>query len=116
MFEILHSKIHRAVVTDANLDYEGSITLSSRLMKAAGIEEYQKVLIADVDNGNRFETYVIKSDENNVVCINGSAARLVSVGDKVIIMAFKLVESMSDKYTPLIVHVDEENNIRMEFK
>lgn len=116
MFEILHSKIHRAVVTDANLDYEGSITLSSRLMVAAGIEEYQKVLIADVDNGNRFETYVIESDKNNVVCINGSAARLVSVGDKVIIMAFKLVDRKPDEYTPLIVHVDEENNIRMEFK
>lgn len=112
MFEMLYSKIHRAVITDVNIEYTGSITISSTLMSAADIVEYQKVLVADINNGNRFETYVIKSEEKNVVCINGAAARLVAVGDKVIIMAFKYVMDVSNNYTPIVVLVDENNNIR----
>ena len=86
---LLKSKIHRAVVTQAELDYVGSVTIDSLLMREAGIVEYEKVQIADVDNGNRLETYVIAGEEGSgIICLNGAAAKLVSVGDKVIIMAY----------------------------
>ncbi len=112
MIEMLKAKIHRAVVTDANLQYEGSISIASELMDAAGIYEYQKVLISDINNGSRFETYVIRSQEKGCICLNGSAARLVSHGDRIIIMSYVLVDEKEAKdWKPTIVLVDEQNNI-----
>lgn len=110
---MLKSKIHRATVTDANLNYEGSITIYSELMKAANIREYEKVSVVSLHNGERFETYVITgSDPNNTVCINGAAARLACVGDKVIIMSYRMcAEKETLGYRPTIVLVDEHNQI-----
>ena len=88
MITLLKSKIHRATVTDANIDYEGSITISRDLVEQAYMYPYEKVLVVDVTNGARFETYVILSEEPGTICINGAAARLVSKGDIVIIMSF----------------------------
>ena len=86
---MLKSKIHRATVTQAELDYIGSVTIDEALLEAAGIYEYEKVEIADIDNGNRFATYTIAGERNSgVICLNGAAARCVNVGDKVIIMAY----------------------------
>ncbi|SFS07037.1 aspartate 1-decarboxylase [Anaeromicropila populeti] len=111
MIEMLNSKIHRAVVTDANLNYEGSITIASKLMEAAGLFEFQKVHIVNIDNGQRFETYVIKGDKQGEICLNGAAARLVCIGDKVIIMSYKYVnEEDADKVNPIVVKVHGENN------
>jgi len=110
---LLKSKIHRATVTQSELNYVGSITLDSDLMKAAGVFEYEKVLIADVNNGNRFETYVIEADAGSgIVCLNGAAARCVSTGDKVIIMTFaQLEQDEVDGYKPKVVFVDDNNAI-----
>jgi len=103
MIEMLQSKIHRITVTDANIDYEGSITLSSGLIKQANLIKYQKVLVVDINNGNRFETYVIDSSQNDIVCINGAAARLVNIGDKIIIMSFSLFSEVPPDYKPTTV-------------
>lgn len=111
LLDVLHSKIHRATLTGADLHYEGSISISKDLIVKAGLKPYQKVLVADIDNGNRFETYVIETDEPNTFCVNGSAARLVHVGDKVIIMAFKYVEEIPDGYEPIVVLMDENNEV-----
>ena len=111
MLELLKSKIHRATVTDANIDYEGSITISRNLMKVANIIEYEKVLVVDINNGNRFETYVIETSKEGVICLNGAAARLVSVGDKVIIMAFIHLDTPKDNYNPTIVLLNEKNEV-----
>lgn len=112
--EILKSKIHRASVTDANIDYIGSITIDEALMEAADLIEFEKVMVADVDNGERFETYVIKGARGSgIICINGAAAHLVSLGDKVIIMAFTWLEDPAGKaFTPSLVFVDEKNRIK----
>ena len=84
---MLKSKIHRATVKQAELQYVGSITIDEALMEAAGIFEYEKVQIVDIENGNRFETYVIAGErESGMICLNGAAARQVCVGDKIIIM------------------------------
>lgn len=114
MIEMLKSKIHRATVTDANLNYRGSITIYEELMKAAGIYEYEKVAVVNINNGQRFETYVIEGkDPNNTICLNGAAARLVSVGDKVIIMAYRYIdeEDLPPTYNPTIVIVNDDNEI-----
>ena len=107
---LLKSKIHRATVTQAELDYVGSVTIDSALLREAGIMEYEKVQIVDIDNGNRFETYTIAGEENSgVICLNGAAAKCVSVGDKVIIMAYALLtpdEARDHKPTVLIVDAD----------
>ena len=111
--EILKSKIHRATVTQAELNYVGSITVDEALMKASGIVEYEKVQIADVDNGARFETYVIAGEEGSgIICLNGAAARMVSTGVKVIIMSYARMtpEEVKDN-PPKVVFVDEENKI-----
>ena len=111
---LLRSKIHRATVTDANADYEGSITIDSDLMKAAGLVEYELVQIADVDNGARLETYVMTCPAGSgVIRMNGAAARVVSVGDKIIIMAYgQAEEPLPADWKPEIVMVDEKNKIR----
>ena len=111
--EFLRSKIHRATVTDADPDYEGSITVDRDLLDAAGIGVFEKVLVGDVDTGARFSTYTLSGEPGSgVVCVNGAAARLVSRGDKIIIMCFGLFEeSEVDSHSPVIVHVDECNKV-----
>ena len=113
IIELLKSKIHRATVTDANLDYIGSITLDQNLMSAANLSEYEKVHILNLSNGNRLETYVIKGKGGSgEVCINGAAAHLVSKGDLVIIVAYcRISESRADSFQPTIVHVNKKNEI-----
>ena len=105
------SKIHRATVTDANLNYVGSITIDEALMNASKIKEWQKVDILNINNGERFHTYVIKGKANSgMICLNGAAARKAQPGDKVIIIAYGLYnpEEIKD-YKPTIVIVDDEN-------
>ena len=110
---MLKSKIHRATVTDANINYEGSITIDSRLMKAADIIPYEQVHVLNLNNGARFTTYAIKGEEGSgEICINGAAARQCVKGDLVIILTYTNVpeEELKD-YKPLIVHVNEKNEI-----
>ena len=113
LLEFLYSKIHRATVTDANLDYVGSITIDETLLKAANIREWQKVEILDVNNGERFQTYVIKGEANSgCICLNGAAARKVQKGDKVIIVTYGQFEEKEIKdFKPTIVIVDDNNRI-----
>lgn len=106
---MLKSKIHRATVTEADLNYIGSISLDPELMAAADILEHEQVAVLDIDNGARFETYVITGQPGQV-CLNGAAARLVHVGDKVIIITYADYESEElDSHTPTVVHVDQWN-------
>ena len=106
---MMKSKIHRATVTDADLNYVGSITLDVDLMKLADIREMEQVQVLDIDNGNRFETYAIVGGPGDV-CLNGAAARLVSPGDKVIILTYAdYEENELDDYAPQIVHVNTRN-------
>ncbi|MCR5102717.1 MAG: aspartate 1-decarboxylase [Butyrivibrio sp.] len=108
---MLKGKIHRATVTQAALDYIGSITIDSELLEAAGILEYEKVHIVDVQNGNRFETYTIAGEPGSgMICLNGAAARQVSVGDNVIIMCYCTVNAEEAKdHKPKVVFVDDNN-------
>mgnify|MGYP000389812591 CR=1 FL=1 len=110
---MLQGKIHRATVTQAELDYVGSITVDEDLLDAAGIKEYQLVQIVDVNNGNRFETYTIAGERGSgVMCLNGAAARCVSTGDKIIIMAYGQYDPEEAKnHKPSVVFVDEKNKI-----
>ncbi len=109
--EILKSKIHRATITDANLNYEGSITIDPVLMKLSNLSEWEKVQVVDINNGARFETYCIAGKpESGVICINGAAARLVHIGDLAIIMAYTwLTEAEMVAFQPKIIQVDEKN-------
>ena len=111
---MLKGKIHRAKVTQAELNYVGSITVDSALLKAAGILEYEKVQVVDIDNGNRLETYTIAGEEGSgVICLNGAAARCVDVGDKVIIMAYcNMTPDEAKTHKPSVVFVDDENKIK----
>lgn len=110
---MLKSKIHRAHVTEANLNYVGSITIDRNLMEAAGLFEYEQVHVVDIDNGSRLETYVIAGTRGSgVICLNGAAARLVHAGDKVIIMAYCNIDlSKAKNHKPIVVFVDECNAI-----
>ncbi len=110
---MLKSKIHRATVTQAELDYVGSVTIDEALLKASGITEYEKVQIVDINNGQRFETYVISGEENSgIICLNGAAARCVQKGDKIIIMSYaQLNEHEAKSHKPTVVFVDEENRV-----
>ena len=111
--EMLKGKIHRATVIQAELDYVGSITVDEELLEAAGILEYEKVQIVDVNNGSRFETYTICGERGSgMICLNGAAARCVSTGDKIIIMAYGQYDSEEAKnHKPSVVFVDETNKI-----
>ena len=111
--EMLKGKIHRATVVQAELDYVGSITVDIDLLEAAGIFEYEKVQIVDVNNGNRFETYTIAGEPGSgMICLNGAAARMVSVNDKIIIMAYAgLDEKEVQNHKPKVVFVDDNNHI-----
>lgn len=108
---MMKSKIHRATVTDAKLDYVGSITIDRELMDAADLMEYEKVQVVDIDNGARFETYVIEGERGSgVICLNGAAARLVQRGDKVIVISYGIfAASELAAHEPAIVHVDARN-------
>ena len=93
LIQICKSKIHRARVTEANLQYEGSITIDARIMERAELLPYEKVQVVNLNNGERFETYVIKGKANSrTICLNGPAARLGEVGDQVIIISYAGVE------------------------
>jgi aspartate 1-decarboxylase len=108
---MLKSKIHRATVTDANLNYEGSITIDRNLMKAADILPYEQVHVVDVNNGNRLVTYAIEG-ESGEICLNGAAARLVQKGDIVIILAYtNVAENELRDFHPALVYVDAKNQI-----
>ncbi|MCK9342081.1 MAG: aspartate 1-decarboxylase [Synergistaceae bacterium] len=110
---MLKAKIHRATVTESNLNYVGSITIDRDLMEASGILEYEKVSVVDIDNGSRFDTYVIEGDcGSGVICVNGAAARLVQPGDKVIILAYCQMDSEeAENHSPKIVFVGSGNKI-----
>ncbi len=110
---MLKGKIHRAVVTQAELNYVGSITVDTALLEAAGILEYEMVQIVDVENGNRFETYTIAGEAGSgMVCLNGAAARQVQIGDHVIIMAYADMEPQeAAEHKPYVVFTDERNAI-----
>ena len=114
MFRIMmKSKIHRATVTEANVDYMGSITLDPDLMKAADILPHEKVHVVDVTNGARLETYAIEGEpDSGDVCLNGAAARLVREGDTVIIMSYaQMSDEQARAHTPTVVFVDARNRI-----
>jgi aspartate 1-decarboxylase len=108
---MLKSKIHRAVVTDANLHYVGSVTIDADLLEAADILEHEQVTIVDIDNGARFETYTIAGGRGSGdLCLNGAAARLVQPGDRVIVISYADYEdSEMEGYAPRVVHVDTAN-------
>jgi aspartate 1-decarboxylase len=110
---MLNAKIHRAVVTDANLNYMGSITVDSILLEKAGILPHEKVHIVDINNGARFETYVIPGVPNSgEVCLNGAAARMVQTGDVVIIMSYVMIfDEKAKEHKPVVVFVDQKNRI-----
>lgn len=111
--EMLKGKIHRATVVQAELDYVGSITVDQDLLDAAGILEYEKVQIVDINNGSRFETYTIAGERGSgMICLNGAAARCVSTGDKIIIMAYAQLDptELTD-YHPNVVFVDDSNRV-----
>src|SRR5438270_1888109 len=106
---VMKSKIHRATITGADIDYVGSITLDRDLMALADIREFEQVAVLDIDNGARFETYAMEGGPGDVI-LNGAAARLVQPGDRVIVISYASYnEAELAEYAPLIVHVDEAN-------
>lgn len=109
--EVMNSKIHRATVTDANLNYIGSITIDEDLMEKSGILTNQKVQVVNVTNGNRLETYAIPGERGSgVICLNGAAAHKANRGDTVIIIAYGIMDYDEAKtHVPKIVHVDKNN-------
>ena len=111
--QILNGKIHRATVTDAHIDYEGSVTIDKSLMEAAGIEPYEKVLIANLANGSRLESYAIEGEAGSgEICLNGGAAKHGKPGDLVIILTFAvLTEEEMKTHQPKLVYVDSKNRV-----
>ena len=113
LIEILKAKIHRATVTEADLNYMGSMTLDEDLIDAAGLKEYEKIQVLDITNGNRIETYIIRGKRGSgKVCINGAAAHLIHQGDLVIIISYcQITEEESKCHQPQIVYVDVDNRV-----
>lgn len=113
LIEVLKSKIHRAKVTQAELNYTGSITLDLNLMEAANLLPNEKVHILNINNGERFETYVIEGERGSgVVCLNGPAARLVQVGDPVIVVSYAFMEiEVARVFKPILVFPNEHNQL-----
>lgn len=111
--DMLKSKIHRATVVQAELDYVGSITVDEELLEASGILEYEKVQIVDINNGQRFETYTIAGERGSgMICLNGAAARCVQKGDKIIIMCYaRLTPEEAKSHRPKVVFVDDRNKV-----
>lgn len=108
--EVLKSKIHRATVTDANLNYEGSISIDTKLLKEAGMHLWEKVDVLNVNNGARFSTYIIAGKDKEI-CLNGAAARMAAPGDKVIIVTYTHIdEKDADSWKPQIVLLNDDNN------
>jgi aspartate 1-decarboxylase len=108
---MMKSKIHRATVTAANLNYVGSITIDRNLMEAADLREYEQVHVVDIDNGARFETYVIEGQAGTgTICLNGAAARLVQSGEKAIVISYGVYDEVElTEHKPVVVLVDESN-------
>lgn len=117
-FTMLYSKIHRATVTDANLNYVGSITIDRDLMDAASMRVGQKIDIVDVNNGERFSTYIIAGERGKKeMCLNGAAARKVHVGDKIIVIAYaSMTQEEADQHQPKIVILNDDNSIAQAFE
>ncbi|WP_294956885.1 aspartate 1-decarboxylase [Sulfurovum sp.] len=115
---MLYSKLHRATVTDANLNYVGSITIDQDLLDAANMRVGQKIDIVNINNGERFSTYIISGERGKgEICLNGAAARKVHKGDKIIIIAYATMsEAEADSHSPKIVILDDENGIAQEFE
>lgn len=113
LVNMLKGKIHRAKVVQAELDYVGSITIDEELLEVSGIYEYERVQVVDIDNGNRFETYTIAGERGSgLICLNGAAARKVKVNDKIIIMAYAMMDDEEAKiHKPNVVFVDDNNKI-----
>ena len=112
------SKIHRATVTDANLNYEGSITIDKHLMDAANILPFERVQVLNINTGERAETYVIEGDyDSGIICCNGALARMVEIGDLLIIVAYGLMEEQdAKKFVPKVVYVNKQNQILESYK
>lgn len=109
---VLKAKLHRATVTDANLNYEGSISIDTELCKAAGMHRYEKVDVLNVNNGARFSTYIIPGKRGEI-CLNGAAARLAAKGDTVIIVSYtQIEESLADGWKPTVILLDKNNGIK----
>ncbi len=110
---LLKSKIHRAVVTEADLNYEGSLTIDATLMRAAGILPYEMVKVYNINNGERFETYAIEGEpDSGVICLNGAAARKGAPGDLIIIACYSMLsDDEVEGFHPVLIHVDEQNRI-----
>ena len=111
---MLRAKIHRATVTDANLNYDGSLTVDENLLEAAGILPYEQVMVSNLNNGERFETYVIPSGTrgSGTICLNGPTARKGVVGDKVVIFCYEYYNEQELKaYKPVVIRVDEKNRM-----
>jgi len=110
----LKSKLHRATVTQADLSYEGSLTVDTELLKAADILEYEKVSVVNINNGARFETYVIAGEKGSgIFCLNGAAARLGEIGDKIIVISYAdMTEEEYQNYDPSVILLDENNKIK----
>ncbi|MFZ7120347.1 MAG: aspartate 1-decarboxylase [Eubacteriaceae bacterium] len=110
---MLKSKLHRATITDANINYVGSITIDSNLMKQSDILPGEKVQVVNINNGARFETYTIEGKTNDgMICVNGAAARLVQKGDKIIIISYALMDKNEAKnYQPAICILNDSNEI-----
>lgn len=113
LFNMFKGKLHRATVTQADINYVGSITIDSALMEKSGILPGEKVQIVNLNNGERFETYTIKGEpDSGIICINGAAARLVQVGDKVIIIAYALMDENEAKtFQPNVLVLDGKNRV-----
>lgn len=113
LIEVFKSKIHRATVTEANLNYIGSLTIDLDLMEAAGISEHEKVQVVNVNNGERFETFVIKGERGTgVMCVNGPAARKVALGDIIIVITYGMIEQAeAPNHQPITVFPDSNNRL-----
>lgn len=111
LLTMLKAKIHRARITEANLNYVGSITIDENLLVQSGLLEHEKVQIVDIDNGNRFETYIIKGKKNSgVMCVNGAAARLVNEGDRIIVMGYcHLTPEEASQHQPRVLFMNDNN-------
>lgn len=110
---MLKAKLHRACVTDACIDYEGSCAIDADLLKMSGIREYEQIQIYNVTNGERFTTYAIQAEAGSrIISVNGAAAHKANVGDRIIICSYaRLSEEEADKFEPNLVYLDEENNV-----
>lgn len=113
LLEFLYSKIHRATVTDANLNYVGSITVDENILDKANLSEGQKVDILNINNGERFQTYILAGTRGNKdFCLNGAAARKAQVGDKIIICSYaQMTPEEAKTFKPTIVQIDDNNNV-----